>query len=209
MVIKAICDGCKKEIELGPGCDSVSISVDGGDGHAEYQLCKDCYKNARTGIRDIHQAAKDAGTIIAAARKVAGSIPLDRLVELLEGKDIYKVDPDLKRMIGCCGYTLIIPYRGIRRNSPWQVRCIGYDAPPSKFASRLQEVDQFVVCDGLTFYGECGGKGILPHIVDRQVWGSESHMVKRFVMKDNCGKSLSVMLADTKGLKEKRSKKVD
>ncbi len=207
MTLKAICDGCKNEIELGHGCDSVSVTVDGGDGYAEYHLCKTCYNNARSGIEAIADANREAETILAAARKVAGNIPLDRLVELLEGKNVYKVDPDLKRMIGYCGYTLIFPYRGIMRNSPWQVRCIGYGAPPSKFASRLQEVDKFVVCDGLTFCSECGGKGFLPHIVDRQVWGSESHMKRTFVMKDNYGESLSVMLVDSKGLKEKRSKK--
>ncbi len=205
MTIKAICDGCKNEIELGPGHDSVSVTVDGKDGRAEYQLCNACYKNACEGVKDILQAAKDAEAILDAAKKVAGKVPMDRFVELLEGKNIYRVDSDLKRMIGYCGYTLIFPYLGVR--GPWKVRCIGYDAPPSKFASRPQEVDTFVVCDGLTFYSEYGGKGSPPHIIDKQVWGSESHMRRTFVMKDNYGESMSVMLVDTKGLKEKRREK--
>ncbi len=208
MAIKAICDGCKKEFELRYGnTGGVNVTVDYCNGEVRtYQLCTDCCKNAQRGIEDIAQAKRDAEALVADAKKVAGKVPLNRMAEILEKKNVYDLDRITMYLLECCGYTLVFPYRKAGRNSPWQVRCIGYDAPSSAFPSRPQAVDTFAVCNDLQFYAVPGSSGCMPRVADRTLWGCESDMARSFIMKDNNGDSMIVRLVDTKALKERRKK---
>ncbi len=206
MTIKAICDGCDKEFELGAGIDKgYQVAVTDSGGHTlTYHLCKDCYKNARDGIKDLAKAQKKAEDVVSNAEKVALRVPMKKLAELLEGKDVNKITEAIESAMKCNGYTLLYPNIANKRNATWKVRAVGFDAPLRKFGWLPQDLDNFTVCKGLLFYPVSGGKTWVPSIGDKMLWTGEEKMTVDIRMINQYNEALCARLVDTEGLRKKR-----
>ncbi len=206
MTIKAICDGCKKEFEIGAGIDmGYQVAVTDSGGHTlTYHLCKTCYWNARDGIRDLAKAQKKAEDIVSDAEKVALRVPLKKLAELLEGKDVTKITQDVISAMECNGYTLLYPNIATRRDATWKVRAMGYDAPPLRFGWLPQDLSNFTVCKDLLFYPVGGGDRWVPSIGDKMLWTGEEKMTADVRMINQYKETLCAKLVDTEGLRKKR-----